>query len=383
MRKVPASCLVIAVLVCLTNSAEAQLLRRLLSPVQQQFGNLRQQAFQQPQFQEPGFQRQQPQFQQQAFQQPGFWQPRQPIFAPEQQRPAQCNQAASLQGPTARNAAGQDLILVEVDSQGRILRQLMDSQQLGQAILSRRATAAASQFRQPQPTARSYTQQPVVASQPSPQSPVPVFSQNIVTQPTFVARPVQLSGRQVVGNSVPLRVVNPVVPTQFDIARQSVSALQFPSSPVSVSPALTSPVSPSVVSALPALTSPVSPSVVLTLPALTSPALTSPVSTLPALSGPEGGVTAVAPQTAQTATMVESALAEPAMIEPAVESPLGEVVDSNLVSDTNVVPAAASGDATGSVSILESTEEAGVSVLDSQDEASEPGSLFLNGPSGE
>ena len=368
MRKVPASCLVIAVLVCLTNSAEAQLLRRLLSPVQQQFGNLRQQAFQQPQFQEPGFQRQQPKFQQQAFQQPGFWQPRQPIFAPEQQRPAQCNQAASLQGPTARNAAGQDLILVEVDSQGRILRQLMDSQQLGQAILSRRATAAASQFRQPQPTARSYTQQPVVASQPSPQSPVPVFSQNIVTQPTFVARPVQLSGRQVVGNSVPLRVVNPVVPTQFDIARQSVSALQFPSSPVSVSPALTSPVSPSVVSAL---------------PALTSPALTSPVSTLPALSGPEGGVTAVAPQTAQTATMVESALAEPAMIEPAVESPLGEVVDSNLVSDTNVVPAAASGDATGSVSILESTEEAGVSVLDSQDEASEPGSLFLNGPSGE
>ena len=111
--------------------------------------------------------------------------------------------------------------------------------------------------------------------------------------------------------------------------------------------------------------------------------MTSPVSTLPALSGPEGGVTAVAPQTAQTATMVESALAEPAMIEPAVESPLGEVVDSNLVSDTNVVPAAASGDATGSVSILESTEEAGVSVLDSQDEASEPGSLFLNGPSGE
>ena len=155
---------------------------------------------------------------------------------------------------------------------------------------------------------------------------VPRVSQNLVQPPVQFSQPLvrqPLVHQPLVRQSVPVETfVAPVAPvTQFDIARQ-------------------------------------------------------PVLELPTLLGPVAAETLVVSQ-------VETA----SSIEPATEAPLGSLVedDSNLVSDANVVPAAASedsADTSGTVSILESAGEVGDSILDSQS-STDSGELLLSGPDGE
>ena len=99
------------------------------------------------------------------------------------------------------------------------------------------------------------------------------------------------------------------------------------------------------------------------------------VSALPLLAGPviTGTEPAVATQPAPLETV--------SLIEPATETPLGSLADSDsdLVSDANVVPAAASDDEPGTVSILEAAPNGADSVLE-EPESTDPGALLLNGP---
>ena len=170
-----------------------------------------------------------------------------------------------------------------------------------------------------------------VPTQPRQLNFVPRVSQNLVQPPVQLSQPLvrqsfvhqSLVRQPLVRQSVPVETfVAPVAPvTQFDIARQ-------------------------------------------------------PVSELPTLLGPVAAETPIVSQ-------VETA----SSIEPATEAPLGSLVedDSNLVSDANVVPAAASedsADTSGTVSILESAGEVGDSILDSQS-STDSGELLLSGPDGE
>ena len=165
-----------------------------------------------------------------------------------------------------------------------------------------------------------------VPTQPRQLNFVPRVSQNLVQPPVQLSQPLvrqPLVRQSFVRQSVPVETfVAPVAPvTQFDIARQ-------------------------------------------------------PVSELPTLLGPVAAETPVVSQ-------VETA----SSIEPATEAPLGSLVedDSNLVSDANVVPAAASedsADTSGTVSVLESAGEVGDSILDLQN-STDSGELLLSGPDGE
>ena len=170
-----------------------------------------------------------------------------------------------------------------------------------------------------------------VPTQPRQLNFVPRVSQNLVQPPVQLSQPLvrqsfvrqPLVRQPLVRQSVPVETfVAPVAPvTQFDIARQ-------------------------------------------------------PVLELPTMVGPVAAETPVVSQ-------VETA----SSIEPATEAPLGSLVegDSNLVSDANVVPAAASedsADTSGTVSVLESAGEVGDSILDLQN-STDSGELLLSGPDGE
>ena len=175
-----------------------------------------------------------------------------------------------------------------------------------------------------------------VPTQPRQLNFVPRVSQNLVQPPVQLSQPLvrqplvrqsfvhqSLVRQPLVRQSVPVETfVAPVAPvTQFDIARQ-------------------------------------------------------PVLELPTMVGPVAAETPVVSQ-------VETA----SSIEPATEAPLGSLVedDSNLVSDANVVPAAASedsADTSGTVSVLESAGEVGDSILDLQN-STDSGELLLSGPDGE
>ena len=396
MRKGFVCGLLMAVLIGLTTSAEAQFFRRRVAPLVQILPPQRQQA--QPIQQ---FQQRQQFLPRQQFQQQQQFQPRQQQQLVQQQTlvrrevPQQVTiqqqvqyVPATSQGPRARNAAGQDLMLVEVDGQGRILRRLMDPQQLAQAIIAQRSaeTTVVQQTRQlqPAPQYRTYNvEQTVTVRQPVVRQPVqsnfvrvpqytapapvvvrqpvrytqPSFTQPSFTQPSFnesfVSQPIYrrpsfnqaLYNQTVLGSlsfpqapqtaasSIPFHLSAPTQnPVQFDIARQAVSAL----------------------------------------PVLAGPASTEDESADVSQAG-----------TAETVSL----------IEPATEAPLGQLVDTDtdLVSDSQVVPAAASEEANldedspGSVSILESPTDSlndsdDFSIL--EDEDSDPGSLLLNGPEG-
>jgi len=317
-------CLLVAVVGCMSNTAEAQLFRRLVAPLVQQ------RPVQVP-LQNP-IRPQEPLVQQPLLQRP-FFQPQQG-FVPQRQQAVQRFQSPSLQGPTVQTqttTTRTETFLVEVDSQGRILRQRPLTQSAPQVRETRVVNFVEQQAPQvrsvrsatisvPQPVVRSqpvYRSQPIVRSQPAFSAPSQVngFISNVIRQPLVPGFSQQFSSPSFTSPSIQQTFAAPAV-TQVDIARQPVFAT-----------------------------------------------VASPI-----LAGPTNAVAQ-----AQTAETV-------ALIEPATETPLGTLADNELVPDSNVVPAAASEDVADTTSALDSDAEIGVSILEAPGE--EPGSLgtLLNGP---
>lgn len=202
MRKELVVCLLVLGSFCLTVSAEAQLFRRWVSPPQQQC----------PQ-----------QFQQQAAQRQLQYQ----LQAAQLRQQVQVEQTVERQTQLygAQPQETRNLILVEVDQRGRVLRQLLDGQQLSQMIRARMAAQQQTAGLQQQPRYMTQRLVPVQTAK------VPVLPQP--TPPSRVVAPQSARNQAVVtGYAVPVAPsYNSNAGTQVDIARQAQVA----------SPALTGP----------------------------------------------------------------------------------------------------------------------------------------------
>ena len=323
MRKELVVCLLVAVSVCLTASAQAQLFRRWGAP----------------QVQAPCPQQQ---LQQQPLQQQQILAQRQRELVPQQRLP----QLPRFQAPQTQ--VNQNVILVEVDQQGRVLRQLTDgrvAQLLRQQQQTRQQQAVQQQVVQqqvvqqqavrpqavrPQAVRPQVVQQQVrVVAPNSPQvavTPLPAPVSRVVLPgvgPNNVAvtRPWPVS-QPVVTGYARAPIFYPSAGAQFDIARQATVAT-------------------------------------------------------PTLAG--SAVVAAAQPTAASVATGPTIVETVSLIEPATETPAGTLEVDDLVPDSNVVPAAASEAVSNTVSILESSQE-GVSILDSQDDPGSGATLLLSGP---